>query len=111
MHPNERYLLIQIGDFIVAAYPMQNNPNIMIQNGNIVPDTSIPVNIKVEGNGSVIGSGNAGYNDMKSFRSLTPDTFRGKAIVIVQPEEKAGKIELTVSAEGLADSHIEIETY
>lgn len=84
---------------------------IVDENGNIVPDTNLPVNIECKGDGSVIASGNASYDDMKSFRSLTPNTFRGKAIVIVQPNDKAGKIGLTVSAEGLNSSYIEIETY
>lgn len=84
---------------------------IVDENGNIVPDTNLPVNIECKGDGSVIASGNASYDDMKSFRSLIPNTFRGKAIVIVQPNDKAGKIGLTVSAEGLNSSYIEIETY
>lgn len=84
---------------------------IVDENGNVVTDTDLPVAIKCKGEGSVIASGNAAYSDMKSFRSLTPNTFRGKAIAIVQPEEKAGKIEVTVSAEGFNDSHLIIETY
>ena len=48
---------------------------------------------------------------MKSFRSLTPKTFRGKAIVIVQPDTQEGNIHLTVSAKGLPEANISIETY
>jgi beta-galactosidase len=46
---------------------------------------------------------------MKSFRSLTPNTFRGKAMAIVQPDEAKGTIQLTVSAEGLEDVSILIK--
>lgn len=74
--------------------------------GNVVPDTDLPVKIEYAGNGSVIASGNADPDDMKSFRSLTPDTFRGKAIAIVQPNGSAGEISVTVSAEGLPDATI-----
>ena len=57
----------------------------------------------------IIAAGNAAYDDMKSFRSLTPNTFRGKAMAIVQPDEAKGTIQLTVSAEGLEDVSILIK--
>jgi beta-galactosidase len=47
---------------------------------------------------------------MKSFRSLTPDTFRGKALAIVQSTEEQGTIQLAVSAKDLPDAVISIET-
>ncbi|NDV82517.1 glycoside hydrolase family 2 TIM barrel-domain containing protein [Bacteroides sp. 51] len=84
---------------------------IVDKDGNVVPDAVLPVTIAFSGNGSVIASGNASYDDMKSFRSLTPRTFRGKAIAIVQPTEEKGSVQLTVSAEGLHTSSISIETY
>ena len=48
---------------------------------------------------------------MKSFRSLTPNTFRGKAIAIVQPDGEKGDIQVKVSAKGLEDASIVITTY
>ena len=83
---------------------------IVDENGNLVPDAIISVTIKCSGNGRIIASGNAGYDDMKSFRSLTPDTFRGKALAIVQPTGTKGSVQVTVSAEGLAEGSIVIET-
>ncbi|MDR2913754.1 MAG: DUF4982 domain-containing protein, partial [Tannerella sp.] len=81
------------------------------KDGHVIPDAIIPVEIKCGGNGTVIASGNGSYDDMKSFRSLTPDTFRGKALAIVQPTEEKGTILLSVSAEGLPDAVISIETF
>lgn len=80
--------------------------------GNIVPDATIPVKIEFSGVGSVIASGNAAPDDMKSFCSLTPRTFRGKAMAIVQPhgDGEKSKIEVTVSAKGLKEASIIIET-
>ena len=80
------------------------------EEGNVIPDVTFPVKIKCSGNGTVIASGNAAYDDMKSFRSLTPNTFRGKALAIIQPTEEKGTILLTVSTEGLPDAVISIET-
>lgn len=83
---------------------------ILDRNGDVVPDTDITVQIESTGNGTVIAAGNAAYDDMHSFRSLTPKTFRGKAIAIVQPNETPGEIVVTVSAEGLPESSIKIST-
>ncbi len=83
---------------------------IVDKDGNIVPDADLSIKINCTGNGSVIASGNAAPDDMKSFRSLTPTVFRGKAIAIIQPNEKAGEIEVVVSADGLPESKIIINT-
>lgn len=79
--------------------------------GNLIPDCDIPLIIKFGGQGSVIASGNGSADDMKSFRSLTPKAFRGKAIAIIQPAEEKGIINLTVSAKGLPEAALSIETY
>lgn len=81
---------------------------ILDKDGNIIPDCSLPVQIKCSGKGSVIASGNGSADDMKSFRSLRPNTHRGKAIAIVQPNGEKGNITLTVSAEGLPEADITI---
>ncbi|WP_280764760.1 glycoside hydrolase family 2 TIM barrel-domain containing protein [Parabacteroides sp. PFB2-10] len=80
--------------------------------GYVVPDVDLNVGIRCEGEGSVIAAGNAAYDDMASFRSMNPKTFRGKAVAIVQPNgQKAGQIKLTVTAEGLPDSTLSIDTF
>ena len=81
------------------------------KNGNVVPETSLPVKIECTGKGTVIAGGNAAYADMESFRSLTPNTFRGKAIAIVQPDGEKGDIQVKVSTKGLEDASIVITTY
>lgn len=77
--------------------------------GNVIPDTDMQVHITSSGNGKVIASGNAAYDDMHSFRTMAPRTFRGKAIAIVQPSGTQGTISLVVSAEGLPEASISIE--
>lgn len=81
------------------------------ENGNVVPDADIPVTIECSGKGTVLAGGNAAPDDMESFRSLTPKTFRGRAIAIVQPNEEPGDITLTVSAGGLQQSSVIIKTH
>lgn len=84
---------------------------ILDKDGRLVPDCDIPLEIKFSGKGSVIAAGNGSADDMKSFRSLTPKVFRGKAMAIVQPDTETGNISLTVSSQGLPESTISIETY
>lgn len=79
--------------------------------GNVVPDCSLPVEIKQSGAGRVLAAGNASADDMASFRSLQPKVFRGKAIAIVQPDTETGVISLTVSAKGLPEATISIKTH
>lgn len=85
---------------------------VLDKEGRLIPDAQIPLEIKANGQGSVIAAGNGSADDMKSFRSLTPNTFRGKAIAIVQPSStEKGTINVTVSAKGLPEAGIAIETY
>lgn len=79
--------------------------------GGLVSDNDLKVTIQCEGKGSLIAAGNAAPDDMESFRSKTPKTFRGKAVAIVQPDGEKGTIQLTVSAEGLEGSTISIESF
>ncbi|NPD92789.1 glycoside hydrolase family 2 TIM barrel-domain containing protein [Xylanibacter muris] len=75
--------------------------------GNVLPDAAIPLEISCNGPAKVI-AGNGSYNDMESFRSLTPKTFRGRALAIVQPENKAGTCTVTVKAKGLEPKSVTI---
>ena len=89
------------------------------KDGNLCPTAEIPVEIaytfsdgkhadKNSADVKVIAGTGHPY-DMKSFRSLTPTTFRGKALAIVQPQGKAGSMTLTVQAKGLEPAQLTIE--
>ena len=79
------------------------------KDGNEVPDAVVPVSIRLTGNATIAASGNGSYADMESFRSLTPKTFRGKAIAIIRPTGEKGDICLTVSAEGLGEASVTLQ--
>lgn len=83
---------------------------IVDKDGNVVPDAESTVKIICSGNGHVAASGNGGYNDMESFRSLTPRTFRGKAVAILQPNDEKGIMTLTVSSDDLQEASVIIRT-
>jgi Beta-galactosidase/beta-glucuronidase len=68
------------------------------KDGNIIPDNDIVLKLNISGNGRILAAGNADPTDMESFRSLTPKTYKGKALIIVQPQEGDGNINLDVTS-------------
>ena len=68
------------------------------KDGNIVPDNDVKIELNISGNGKILAAGNASPTDMESFRSLTPKTYKGKALIIVQPQECGGDINLDVKS-------------
>lgn len=76
--------------------------------GNLVYDDNREVEIGFSGSGKVIGSGNASPTDMKSFRSMTPKFFKGRAMVIIKADEKPGTGVIKVESEGLPTASVEI---
>ncbi len=84
--------------------------NICIEDeeGHPCPTAEIPLDITVSGKANVVAGTGHPY-DMHSFRSLHPTTFRGKALAIVQPQDEAGLVTLTVKGKGLEEAQITIE--
>jgi len=76
--------------------------------GNIVPDAVIPLQFSIEGAGKIIASANANPSDMESFQQQKHNTFRGKALMIVQPL-KAGVIRLKATAKRLKSGELVID--
>jgi beta-galactosidase len=78
------------------------------ENGNIVPDASLPVQIIVEGEATLIGLDNGNPVDHTSMKSNRRNTFNGLALAVVQSTSKAGKIRVRTSASPLKNASIEI---
>jgi hypothetical protein len=78
--------------------------------GNVVPDEDVELTIRLKGEGNVI-AGNASPTDIKSFRSLTPLTYKGKALAIIQPGGKLGKLTLEVGSRKTGTTTLDILTY
>ena len=79
--------------------------------GNVIPNATIPVTFNVSGLGEIAGSGNANPIDMESFNNKVCKTFRGKALAILRPlkDKKNGTITLRAEANGLETGEIIIE--
>jgi beta-galactosidase len=78
--------------------------------GNVIPDASIPVILIVGGIGQIAGSGNACPYDMESFNNKVCKTYRGQALAILRPleDKNRGMITLRADANGLVSGEINI---
>ena len=65
---------------------------------NLCPTAEIPLDIKTSGTRHIAIAGTGHPYDVRSFRSLTPTTFRGQALLIIQPQEKKGDVTITVTS-------------
>lgn len=67
-------------------------------NGNLCPTAEIPLDIKTSGARHIAVGGTGHPYDVRSFRSLKPTTFRGQALLIIQPQEEKGVVGITASS-------------
>ena len=72
--------------------------NMVDADGNLCPTAEIPLEIKTSGAHHIAVAGTGHPYDVHSFRSLTPTTFRGQALIIIQPQEEKGDITITVTS-------------
>ena len=79
-------------------------------NGHLVPDAVIPLDFTIKGAGEIIAAANANPADMESFQQPHHQTFRGKCLIIVRPNGKAGTISLKANGKGLKSNELVIKT-
>ena len=80
------------------------------KDGDIVPDSDTKLELSISGNGKILAAGNACPTDMDSFRSLTPKTYKGKALAIIQPNGEKGQIILNVKTQEYGEVSLSINT-
>ncbi|MCQ2229674.1 MAG: DUF4982 domain-containing protein [Bacteroidales bacterium] len=68
------------------------------RDGNLCPTAEIPLEIRTSGVKHVAVAGTGHPYDMQSFRSLTPTSFRGQALTIIQPQGEKGSVTISVSS-------------
>ncbi|MBN1892874.1 DUF4982 domain-containing protein, partial [bacterium] len=71
------------------------------EKGVILPEAKIPVRLEIQGPAELQAAGNAGPDDMASFKQPGCRTFRGRALVIVRSTGETGTIKVTATSEGL----------
>ncbi len=80
------------------------------EQGRIVPDAENNVQIRVEGDGVLVGMDNGRQDDHQSFQDDNRNAFAGKVLAIVQSTKEAGSFTVTASAAGLAGDTVKVVT-
>lgn len=83
---------------------------ILDENNTLVPYADNLVNFEIEGEGKIIGVDNGSQTSHEPFKANYRRAFNGLCLVVIQSNEKPGKIKLTAKSENLLPSIIELET-
>ena len=78
--------------------------------GNIVPNADDKVKVEVTGNGTLVGLDNGWQTDHDSYKGKERRVYNGSGIAIVQSTKNAGTINVKVSAEGLGEKTVTLNT-
>jgi len=80
-------------------------------NGYVVPNANNPIQLTIEGNGSLIGFDNGNPVDHTSMKSSQRNAFNGLALGVVQSTTVKGSIKVTASSPNLKSLTIEISSH
>jgi beta-galactosidase len=69
--------------------------------GRVVPDAVFQVTFEVTGAGELAAVGNGNPHNVDSFRQPRRHTWHGKALAILRPAKRPGRVTLTAKARGL----------
>ncbi len=78
-------------------------------NGIVVPSAKVPVSFAISGAGKIVAVDNGDNSSHESFQADSRMTFHGRCVVFVRATKKSGRMEVKVSATGLADSKMQIQ--
>jgi len=78
--------------------------------GVLCPNAANLVKFSLQGGGQIAGAGNGDPRNIQSFQRPQHAAFEGRALVIVEAGERAGKMRLSASADGLKAATTEIAT-
>ena len=78
------------------------------KNGNEVMNARNRIKIDVNGPGRLVGLDNGDSTDYDGFKSDSRRLFSGKLVAIIQSTLEAGRIEVSVSSEGLPNEKLEL---
>jgi beta-galactosidase len=77
------------------------NIEVLDENGLLIPNTEIPVEFEISGNGKLQAAASENPKEMQSFQQPRVNTYRGKCQVIVRLGKDGGQIVVTAKSEGL----------
>jgi hypothetical protein len=77
--------------------------------GNLVKNENVHVTFLIKGDCRRLGVDNGSKYNVEGFNSDKVMTYRGKCLLIIQSNDKSGKVTIEVSAEGLETKTVEID--
>lgn len=83
---------------------------ILDEYNTLVPYADNLVNFEIEGEGKIVGVDNGCQTSHEPFKANYRKAFNGMCLVVIQSDEKAGKIKLTAKSENLLPATLEIVT-
>lgn len=83
---------------------------IVDKNGTLVPRADDLVNFEVSGEGFIAGVDNGSEISHESFKGNHRKAFHGMALAIIQSKDKAGRINVKATSDGLPPTSVVIET-
>lgn len=84
---------------------------IVDKNGVIIPDAENSLQLKLTGEGEIMGSGNGNLYNSDSFNNSTVKTHKGKALVVIKANAPNDNIELKVLSDGIKQAMLKISSY
>jgi len=82
--------------------------DVLDTNGTFCPYANNIIHFEVSGQGKIIGVDNGDPLDLSAYKSNVRKTFRGKAMLLIQAKDIAGKITISAYSENLKSDIIEI---
>jgi beta-galactosidase len=82
---------------------------IVDKEGNMVPGANNLVKFTITGEGFIAGVDNGSETSMESFKASERKAFNGLCLAVIQAKEKAGKVELNATSDGLSSANLTIE--
>ena len=82
--------------------------DVVDEDGNLCPTAELPLKVETSGAKHIATCGTGHPSDMKSFRTLTPKSFRGKAVIIIQPQDETGEVTIKVTSPNLKSAEYKL---
>ncbi|WP_461102090.1 beta-galactosidase GalB [Spirosoma koreense] len=84
--------------------------NVLDEQGHLIPDASHLITFTLQGEGTLAGVDNGYQASLEPFKASYRKAYNGKCLAIIQTTEKAGKIILKATSEGLQNAEIELNS-
>ena len=82
--------------------------DVVDEDGSLCPTAELPLKVETLGTKHIAICGTGHPYDMKSFRTLTPKSFRGKAVIIIQPQDETGEVTIKVTSPNLKSAEYKL---